>query len=359
MAGDSERRRFRDADHRGAPPRGARELTAMLPNGRTVWLRVAAPLAPATAVSHVSQLAETLAERRRSSTIGLAESIERLSKTIVEDAERLERARLARVGALRRRIASADNAVDARLAKARQEFRSRLARQLKIDRENIRRLRRRDLWDKILLASALPLFTAYGERGNPFGSNNLTLTISLLIWLVGDRVVEALFGSDAAKSPYALEDADAWSYIAPFGNLLAGWWLLGDRQHERFVTRVTTLKLENTSHRAPDGTIFYRYRAEVDLQRVIAKGHFEDFATFSGVTAVAAIGGIRWSPAAAALDPRIERLAAKVDGGRLRLTFRAVAQTAAPIGPYPSALGEVDVAWLVDTDKPRLPASSK
>ena len=81
------------------------------------------------------------------------------------------------------------------------------------------------------------------SRVGPFGANNLTLTLSLLIWLVGDEIVDALFGSEEA-SPYPLRDTDAWSYLAPIGNLLAGWWLLGDRQHERFITGFTGFKLE-------------------------------------------------------------------------------------------------------------------
>ena len=53
-----EMRRSRDADDRGAPPGGARELTAILPNGRTLWLRVDAPLAPAASANYVALLAE-------------------------------------------------------------------------------------------------------------------------------------------------------------------------------------------------------------------------------------------------------------------------------------------------------------
>lgn len=353
---DLDERRFRDDLDHGAPPRGARQLTAILPNGRTLSLRVAAPLAPAVSVNHVAQLAQRLADRGESATVAQVGAIERLSDTVISAAKRLDERRLARARALCRRIVAGDNAVDARLAKARDEFRARLDRQMQIDRESVRRLRRRDLWDKILIGSSLPLFAAYGDRDDPFGSNNLTLTVSLLIFLAGDQVVDALFGSDAPKSPYALEDADAWSYIAPVANLLAGWWLLGGRQHERFVSGVTTVKLES---RTPltDGVVFYRYRADVDLTSRIGKDHLADFVTFSAVPAVATVGAARWTPEGNAIAPRIERLAAKVDEGILRLTFRMIAQNGPATGSSP--FGDVDIAWIVDTRKPSAAAPPK
>jgi hypothetical protein len=353
---DADERRSDDDDHHGAPPRGARQLTAILPNGRTLWLRVASPLAPAATVSQIAQLAETIAERDHVATVAHASAFDRLSRTVTDDTERIAQGRLEQAKALRRRIVDADHKVDVRLEKAREDFRARLDRQMQIDRESVRRLGRRDLWDKILIGSALPLFTAYGERDNPFGTNNLTLTASLLIFLAGHQVVEALFGSDAAKSPYALDDADAWSYLAPLANLLAGWWLLSDRQHQRFVTGMTTVNIR--SHDANDGTVFYRGRANVDLATRIGKDHFADFVGFTDVPAVASIGGVRWSPEAAAIDPRIEGVSARVDAGILKLAVRAVPQIPAA-GPPPSALGDVDLAWMVDTNEPSVPVPAK
>src|SRR5262249_14323104 len=127
-----------------------------------------------------------------------------------------------------------DQRIDRKLAKAAEGYLSHVERQLRIERETVRRLGRRSLWDQIVIVSAFLLFAAYGQPGQPFGANNVTLALSLLIWLVGDEIVDLLFGPEQA-SPYPLRDTDAWSYIAPAGSLLAGWWLLGDQQHERFV----------------------------------------------------------------------------------------------------------------------------
>jgi len=335
---DREERRLRDAGDLGAPPGGARQVTAILPSGRTVWLRVDAPLAPAASANHIALLAEREIDRRRADIASHARATDRLSAAVAASTERLERARLLGARALRRRMVSGDNRLDARLAKVREEFRSRLDNQLKLDRENLRRLRRRGLWDAILLATSLPLFAAYGERRSPFGTNNLTLVLLLLIWLVGDEVVEAVFGSGSGKSAYAIPDADAWSYLAPIGNILAAWWLLSDRQHERFVTGVTTIKLNGRE----------RHQVAVSLRDQIGTDYFEDFKTFAGVPAVASIGAIRLSNEGSAVNPRIDAPRARVREGELTLSFRIVPGS----GSLPSNLGEVDIAWMVDTDKP-------
>ena len=92
VAGDShddlDARRFRDDRRHGAPPRGARQLSALLPNGRTLWLRVADPLAPVAAVRHVAQLADTIADHGHASTAAHAGAIARLSHTVAADARR-------------------------------------------------------------------------------------------------------------------------------------------------------------------------------------------------------------------------------------------------------------------------------
>jgi len=325
--------------------RDARQLTAILPNGRTIWLRVDRPLAPRAAADHVARLAERFIDRRNAASAAQSRATERLSARISADVRVLSYANVAGARALRRRLAAGDLKLDARLSKARDDLHARIEQQIAIDRENVRRLRRRDFWDKILLASSLPLFAAYGQRSSPFGSNNLTLTLLLLIFLAGDSVVEALFGSER-KSKYAVTDADAWSYLAPIANVLGAWWLLSDRQHQRFVTGITTVRLEK---RPLHGT-HYRYRVAVPLRDRIAKDHFEDFETFTGVPTAATVGRVRFTPDAQSLTPHVEPLEAKVVQGELRLTVRIVPQTLPSVAP--TELGEIDVAWMVDTDKP-------
>ena len=344
MSGDSRtdlvERRLRGDVRRGAPSRGARTLTAILPNGRIVWLRVGPPLAPAVAVNHLVQVAEQAAHWRREATRSQNAAIERLSRTMAADVERIGEARLDRARALRRRIVAGDNELDRRRARAAEQYRSRVEQQLRIERATVRRLRRRDLWDKILIATSFPLFAAYGQRGRPFGANNVTLALSLLIWLVGDEIVDALFGSQEA-SPYPLRDTDAWSYVAPLGNLLAGWWLLDDLQHQRFIAgRVAVPSGSFELLDAPPGSPerVYQYVVEVELSGLVAPEHFLDFQSFTGVPAVASIGSIRWSDEGVAAHARIGGLRANVDQGMLILSFTAIAD-APVVDPPPSVLG--------------------
>jgi len=344
-------RRLRGDVRRGAPSRGARTLAAILPNGRIVWLRVGPPLASAAAVHHLARVAEHAAHGRRAFTQSQKGSIDRLSETLAADAERISEARLARARRIRRRIVAGDNRLDRRRARAAAEYRSRVEEQLKIERATVRRLRRRDLWDKILIVTSFPLFAAYGQPGHPFGANNVALTLSLLIWLVGDEIMDALFGTEEA-SPYPLRDTDAWSYVAPIGNLLAGWWLLSDSQHERFIAgraAVPTGSFEIVSPPAAPEAV-YQYVVEVELADVVGPDHFVDFQSFTGVPAVATIGSIRWSAEGVAAHARIGGLRANVDHGMLILSFTAVAD-APVVNPPPSVLAALELAWVVDTTK--------
>jgi len=347
--------RDRGNGFRGAPARGSRGLTAILPNGRTVWLDVSPALQSAAGVRRVAWVTRQRAAQRRALASLNNAALERLSQTVAEDAARLTSDKLARTRRLRRRLVARYNRLDRRVTKAAAAYRRDLARQMTIERQTVRRLGRRDLWDKILVLSSLPLFAAYGERGRPHGVHNLTLTLSLLIWLVGDEIAQALFGS-SNKSPYPLHDTDAWSYIAPLGNLLTGWWLLGDRQHERYVTGITGDLVEEGGG---GGEILLT--GAVDLAAVLAVEHREDFEAFStpapagkgrDVPAIATIASIEWTAAAKGQNARVSGVRAHVDGRFLLLQIGIA--TDAPLGGA-AAVAAVKVGWLVDTAEPAAP----
>ena len=356
MSGDSwidpDQRRPRGDVDRGAPSRGVRTVAAILPSGRISWLRIEPPLASAVAVNQLAQVAEHATRWRRAAAEAQSDAVARLARTVAVDAERVSDGNLERARVLRRRIVAGDRKVARKLAKAAEEYRSRVERQLRIERETVRRLGRRDLWDQIVIATALPLFAAYGQPDRPFGVNNVTLALSLLIWLVGDEVVDALFGSEEA-SPYPVRDTDAWSYVAPVGNVLAGWWLLNDLQHERFVAgRVVippdSFKWHATSAAASE--LVYRYTVRIGLSPFIGPTHFADFETFTDVPAVATISSIRRTSAGAAAQ--VHSLDARVRNGELTITLAVVPDLRAPGSPVPPILDEFEVAWMVDTQQP-------
>jgi hypothetical protein len=341
---DPDERRFRDEQDREAPPQGARLVTAILPDGRLVRLAVPAPLAPANTVSHLAREAQ---RRARQSGVAIARqrsAIGQLARAIAADTERLSAAQAGRAAAIRRRLVTRYKRLDTRVTEAVTEFRGRVERQLKIERESVRRLGRRDLWDKIVIASSLPLFAAYGQQGQLSNTTNLALTLSLLIWLVGDEVVQTLFGSEE-KSLYPWRDTDIWSYLAPLGNVLTAWWLFGDRQNDRFVTGVTTVKVGVDATATP-GQLTFPQSESVDLSPRVALDHRPDFETFRGVPVVATVGATRLT----GLGGEVHGVHASVRKGTLHLSFNVV--TPAPVAGRPASLGEVDIAWIVDTAEP-------
>jgi hypothetical protein len=286
----------------------------------------------------------------------------RLSASLARDAERLNRGRLKCATALRRQALLAQRARERKVSTQVKAFRRRLARQIRLEREALQRLRHRDLWDAIVLASALPLFAAYGERGRPFGAHNLTLTASLLIWLVGDEIVDALFGT-ARPSAQSLRDTDIWSYLAPLGNLLAGWWLLGARQHERFLTQTTAMAVAEATATEPDGftaisdplapggpEIRYEFRTRVDASRLVGADHRPDFQGFDLVPVVATVKSVDLTGAVP--GAAVTSHTAVVRRGSLDLTVTVAGpdpRIPPAVGPVPVAVKSLEVAWVMDT----------
>jgi hypothetical protein len=352
--------------HPGTPSRGVGSLAAILPNGKVVWLRVDPSPAPAEAVAELAGRADRSAARHSQAVRSLQRDLVRLSASLARDAARLGRDRLARAGALRRRAFLARRARERKVATALRAYRARLARQIRLERDALRRLRHRDLWDAIVIASAFPLFAAYGERGRPFGVHNLTLTASLLIWLVGDEIVDALFGT-AAPSDQPLRDTDIWSYLAPLGNLFAGWWLLGARQHERFIAGTTAMAVTEAATpdqngftptedpAAPGGPeIRYEFRMRVEVSGLVGEDHRLDFQGFELVPVVATINSVTLTGAVPGAS--VTRHSAVVQHGSLDLTVTVVGpdpRVPPATGPIPLAITSLEVAWVMDTQPPQ------
>ena len=337
---------------RGAPLGGAGDLSAILPSGRVLWFRVEAAPATAAALDRLAWDARSKAERRRTSLRRQALAIRLLRETTVIVAGSLAEERLSRARAIDRRIVKIHRRLDRRITRAAEKGRKRLGRTLEIERETARRLQRRDAWDKAVLATSLPLFAAFGEKGRPFGSRNLTLTLSSLIWLVGDDVVDAIFGPEE-KSRYPVRNTDAWSYIAPFGNLLGGWWLLGDFQSERFVTGRTPMPLDPVMVTASGSDLSYRYLLTLDLSRVIGRSHLPAFGAFKDVPVVATVASFVLADDGVSANARITGVTAQVVGTDLEIRVSATGlDLSTATNPIPAFFRSLDVAWMVDTQEP-------
>ena len=341
--------RARGDDSRGAPVPGARGVTAILPNGRVLWLEVAPSVTTASDVQRLARSSHRRAAQHRAAAFFNSAATTDLARTIADDAKALTATRLERTRKLRRRLVTRYQRLDRKLSTAVVRYRRDIARQMHVERTTAVRLRRRDLWDKILLLTALPLFAAYGQVGQPFGVHNLTLTLSLLVWLVGDDVVQAVFGRPK-DSPYPVDDTDAWSYIAPIGHALTAWWLLGGRQHERFVAGMTS-----TFRETPGTTGAVVLTANIPLSPLIARDHWEDFQTFTDVPAVASIASIEWSAQGQTAGAEVAGIRAVVVAGDpfigSMLTLEIHITTTGALGDV-SPVKAIQVAWMIDTQKP-------
>jgi hypothetical protein len=175
---------------------------------------------------------------------------------------------------------------------------------------------------------------------------------------VGDEVSDAVFRSKGSPEP--LRDADIWSYIAPAGNLLAGWWLMDGLQHERFVAGLTReFAREESPVPVSPGMLRHVYVSEVPLSKVVAPRHFQDFQTFRDVPVVAIlrtatlnVTGAAVEHVSAIVNEVTPGLVTKGKPGILVLTVTIVAPDPG-VAPAPSVVEELEVAWMVDTQDPQ------
>lgn len=291
---------------------GAGVVTAVLPNGRRSRMRIIPTVAPISEVNRLRNVVMVNEKRQAMATGKNARSIAKLASAQAAAVKRLTDQQLKSDKDLAKRIVEGDNRLDARIAKELSGGAGVLGKHGKQMARMLKRQRQRALWNNILLASSAPFFAAYGERSDPFAKNNLILTGSLLGWLVADDVADALSG----KSKAVKSGANLFSYLAPVGNGATAYFLLRNKQHERFITGLTTVPASGTID------------VSVGSSRV-GKGALEAFKTDKHAIVATAVD----STAVANADVRAELIA----DGKLRLTVTPAAAT--------------KVAWIIDTRK--------
>lgn len=218
---------------------GAGVVTATLPNGRTTWFRLDPAPVPVDQMNRLARQAARADVRHALHTRATARSIETLTRSLAKDVASVNAAQLRGDRALGAKLRKGDAKLEQKITKAAGEVAAAGTKSAKQLTRGVGRIRRRAIWDSAVIASAAPLFAAYGQRDNPFGSHNVTLAAALGVWLFGDELTDMISGRPD-DPPTLVRDVDLWSYIAPFGNLLAGWWLMRDEQHQRFVTGTAT-----------------------------------------------------------------------------------------------------------------------
>jgi hypothetical protein len=291
---------------------GAGVVTAILPNGRQSRMRIIPTMAPVTEVNKLRSVVLVNERRQAVATRVNSRAIANLASAQAAAVKKLTAQQVQSDKDLGKRIVEGDNRLDRRITKELSGGSGLLDKHGKRLMREVRRQRQRSLMNSVLLASSAPFFVAYGDRESPLAKNNLILTGSLLGFMLGDEVIDWM-----SPKPGTMQHvAQWWSYLAPIANGALVFFMLGDKQHERFIVGINTV----------DTTGF----AEIDLAKDrIAKGSVDDFKNNKHVVVATLIGTPLVSDSIATTI---------TDEGKLQLR---VAATSLPTN--------TQVAWIVDT----------
>jgi hypothetical protein len=292
---------------------GVRRMEMTLANGRKAVVQVAPPLASASEVNRLRGIVNTNERRRAASDAANSRAINRLAaaQTNFVKAQTAQQVRSDRE--LGKRIVEVGARLDKRITTELASQKVNIAKHDKRIFRRIKRVRYQMLMNDVLLASALPIYAAYGKQGSPFDNRNLALTGILGGFLIGDELIGMATGM--GKSSKAMNTlSTTWATLAPIGNGLTDFLLFRKKQNTRFVTGTTIIPATLSTVPAFDVPV--------------ATGSFADFSALPEVSVVATV--VSSAPAT---------VMASVSKGQLTLTLSA----AAPVGG-------ATVAWVVDTE---------
>jgi hypothetical protein len=306
-----------------------------LPGGQRADLWVPGGLVSARAAARLARDATRDLERR-------ARSLRKLGKAVLADHEKLSRAQQQSLERNLSKLLKGDVELSRHLSRPRRGGSQWDAR------ERIRWLQKKTLVYPAIALSSLPLFSIFGRHNL---EHNLTLVVVLAIWLFGDEMTDLLSSQHSQDS--ATNRSALWLYGSPLANLLAGWWLLHERQHEPIVTgaaaefeRVRLLPRERQlAASGRPARHFEQYRAVVELPSYVAKDFELDLLGSSESGVQATIGSLTWSRGAQHRRPRVESLAARVELGKLYITL--VVSCERQRGGSRDLLEAAQVAWAV------------
>jgi len=220
--------------------RGSGVVTAQLPNGRRTRMRISPAPASIRSVNKLSARINANAKRQARVTSANAKALKRLSVAQSAAIKRLTAQQVKADKALSKRIVAGDLKLERRIAKELRGHNSAVARHRRTVTAAIKRQQRRSLMNNVLLATSLPLWSAYGDKSKPLGKNNVILALSTLGLLAADDVIDTLF---VKKPRGALATATSvMSYLAPVGN--AAVYAALRKTQERFVVGSATVSLE-------------------------------------------------------------------------------------------------------------------
>jgi hypothetical protein len=298
------------------PLQGAGVVTAVLPNGRRSRMRIIPTVAPISEVNRLRAVIAINDKRQARATTGNSRAIAKLAVAQTSAVRKLTAEQVKSDKDLRRRLVEGDNRLDKRITKELSGGSGILDKHGKRMVEQLRQQRMRSIMNSVTLATALPFWAAYGDKGNPLSRNNLTMGLSTAGWLVGDEVLDSFSGGSGGLKTLA----NLWSYAAFAGNSATMYFLLKDRQHQRFISGLTPVTA------AAAGTVTQTVSLTKNSS-LIGKSTIDDFKGQKHSAVATLIG--------AGADPT--NIRAEVNGEDLKITATF------------AAAGTANVAWIVDT----------
>ena len=223
--------------------RGSGVVTAQLPNGRRTRMRISPAPASIRSVNKLSARINANAKRQARVTSANAKALKRLSTAQSAAIKRLTAQQVKADKALSKRIVAGDNKLDKRISKELRGQHSAVAKHRRMVAMALKRQQRRSLMNNLLLATSLPLWSAYGDKANPLGKNNLILGASTLGWLLLDDVVDTWFVKN--KRGGLATATNVFSYLSWAGNGLTSYGFLRNTQ-PRLVSGNATISLDGT-----------------------------------------------------------------------------------------------------------------
>jgi hypothetical protein len=220
--------------------RGTGYVTAILANGRRTKMMFKPTLATRMDVNRltrqisVNSIKQTKAIRMQGKNITLLKSAQGSAVKSLT-AQQLKSSKL-----LTKQITDGDKNLDKRITKlVSNQKKSGLKQDVKM-LGKVRDQQRRSTWNSVLIASAIPLFAAYGDRAvgdnaNPLTKKNLIIAGSTAGWLFADDLIDRFLTRGSKKWSSA---GGIWNIAAPFANWATVYYFMKDKQHERIVTGV-------------------------------------------------------------------------------------------------------------------------
>ena len=276
--------------HAAAPVQGGM-VTATLANGRKARINFSPRLAP---LSEVNKLRNTFNHNDRQQTAALATQRKALAGLAAAQAAAVTKLTSQQVKSdkeLGARIAAGHTKLDKRISTESAATKVALEKHGRRTLRLIKRQRQRQLLNNVLMATALPLYSAYGSR-ELLSKNNMILTGALGGFLLGDEMIDQFTGKGKGTKTWS-GVANLWSWAAPVAYPLTAHYLLKDTQSERFVTGVAVVSVTGGS-----GT------KDVDL--AIAEDAATDFAKLKSVPAVATVVGGEGNVTASVVDGKLK-----------------------------------------------------